>query len=184
MNTLSVIGEKLNDHGVLWGVGASILLSQYGLVNRPNDIDILVAVDDVERVDEILSSLGERKPWEADENYATKFFLEYVINGIDVDVMAGLTIHHSEGTFEYTFDKASVSRWVKIKGVAIPFTSMEDWYVIYQLIPGRVEKVMMIEHYLHDKGIKQPELLKRMMRCNLPDEVREKINNLLAFHGR
>ncbi|MEK6266515.1 MAG: hypothetical protein N2B06_17355 [Clostridium sp.] len=31
-STLSYIGKKLNEEGVVWGVGASILLNHYGLI--------------------------------------------------------------------------------------------------------------------------------------------------------
>jgi hypothetical protein len=40
-NTLSYIGKKLNDSNIAWIVGASILLNQFGFIDKPNDIDIL-----------------------------------------------------------------------------------------------------------------------------------------------
>ena len=43
--------------------------------------------------------------------------------------------------FKYTFDQSSISEIKIINGVNIPLTSLEDWYVIYQLIPNREIKV-------------------------------------------
>ena len=50
-DTLSYIGERLNEERIMWGVGASILLNHYGLVDKPNDIDILVDLKDIEKTD-------------------------------------------------------------------------------------------------------------------------------------
>ena len=41
LKTLSYIGKKLNDGGITWGVGASILLNKFGFIDKPNDMMIL-----------------------------------------------------------------------------------------------------------------------------------------------
>lgn len=179
-NTLSYIGKKLNDSGVVWGVGASLLLNQFSLIDKPNDIDIFVDIKDIDKVDEILKGIGDKKPWEKASTYSTEYFYEYVINGVDIDVMAGFRINHNSGVFEYVFDNRSISETRKINGVDIPFTSLEDWYVIYQLISGREAKVNMIEKYIISNGIKRYNLLERMLEGNLPLEVREKVKNMLS----
>lgn len=181
LNTLSYIGEKLNDSNIVWAVGASILLNKFKLIDKPNDIDIFIDMKDIDKADEILKSLGEKKPWEKTSTYSTKRFYEYVINGFDVDVIAGFRVNHNSGVFEYIFDHNSISECDRINGVDIPFTSLEDWYVIYQLIPNREEKVRMIENYIRSKGIKKPELLERALGGNLPIEVRERIKDILLF---
>lgn len=182
-NTLSYIGKKLNDSNVVWGVGASILLNQFGLIDKPNDIDIFVDIKDIDKVDEILKSIGDKKPWEKAATYSTKYFYEYVINGIDIDVMAGFRINHNSGVFEYVFDNSSILETRKINGIDIPFTSLEDWYVIYQLIPNREAKVNMIEKYITSNGIKRCDLLERILEGNLPVEVREKVKNMLLLQS-
>jgi hypothetical protein len=177
--TLSYIGEKLNEENILWGVDASILLSHYNLVNSPNDIDILVALKDIHKADEILKSLGNKKTREANDSYSTEYFNEYVINGIDVDVMSGLTLNHEEGKYEQIFDEASIVDEMLVNDVKIPLTSLEDWYIIYQLIPGREYKVSLIENYLLQKGISNPILLQRALKCTLPSMVKERSENLI-----
>ncbi|MBY6897199.1 hypothetical protein [Clostridium botulinum] len=57
---------------------------------------------------------------------------------------------------------------------------MEDWYVIYQLIPNREAKVKVIESYLLLNGINNSFLLERVLKGNLPIEVREKIKKILS----
>jgi hypothetical protein len=157
-----------------------MLLNQFGFIDKPNDIDIFVDIKDIERADEILKSIGEKEKWEKTVTYSTKYFYEYIINAIDVDVMAGFAVNHNSGVFKYTFDHNSISEFKIINGISIPFTSLEDWYVIYQLIPNRQPKVEMIEKYLLSNGIKKTMLLKRALEGCLPVEVRRKIENLLT----
>lgn len=180
-DTLSYIGEKLNEEKIVWGVGASILLNYHRLIDKPNDIDILVDLKDIEKADKILKSIGEKKFWEKTDTYSTQYFYEYVVNAFDIDVMAGLSINYDNGIFKYIFDQSSISDIKKINGVNIPLTSLEDWYVIYQLIPNRQAKVKMIEKYLLANGIKKPALLERLLRGNLPIEVRDKVERILNF---
>ena len=119
--------------------------------------------------------MGEKKIREKSDSYSTKYFYEYVVHGFDIDVMSGLSINYNSGTFEYIFDHTSISDFEKINGVNIPLSSLEDWYVIYQLIPNREIKVKMIEDYLLLNGVKNPTLFERSLRGNLPIEVRDKI---------
>ena len=178
-NTLSYIGKKFNEERIVWGVGASILLNHYGLIDKPNDIDILVDLKDIEKADKVLKSIGEKIVLEKTDIYSTKFFYEYLVNGFEVDVMAGLSINYDNGIFKYIFDQSSISEIKIINGVNIPLTSLEDWYVIYQLIPNREIKVSMIENYLLSNGIKKPNLLERALRGHLSNEVRDNIQRLL-----
>ncbi|WFD12186.1 hypothetical protein [Tepidibacter hydrothermalis] len=182
-NTLSYIAEKLNKEKVVWAVGASLLLNHYGLVDKPNDIDILIDLNDIEKADIILKSIGEKKVYEKSDTYSTKYFYEYIINGIDIDVMAGLSINHNEGIYKYNFDSNSILQSTKINGIHIPLTSLEDWYVLYQIIPNRENKVTMIKNYLLSNGINQPNLLKKALKGNLPSNVRDNVNRLLSSHS-
>lgn len=177
-NTLTYIGEQLNELDIVWGVGASLLLNHYGLVDKPNDIDILVHIEDVAKVDALLQNIGQKKIRDINTTYSTKYFYKYIVNGIDIDVMAGLIINHFEGAYEYMFDTQSISELCKINNITIPFTALEDWFVLYQLIPNRDEKVKLIQGYLMSNGVKNPFLLNRALDGNLPAQVRNKIQAL------
>lgn len=183
-DVLSKIGSKLNDANVTWAVGASILLSQYGLIDKPNDIDLIVHLDDIEVSDKLLSKLGHKIPREPSEHYSTRYFNEYIINDVEIDVMAGLTIHHAQGEYTYMFDNKSVVDTKQINGVPIPFTSLEDWYILYQIIPDREDKVKLIEAYLIKQGISHMGVLTRSLHGNLPDKVVDRINKLMKTRER
>jgi hypothetical protein len=184
LDTLSRIGKILNDGGVLWAVGASVLLNRYGLADNPNDIDIVVDFNDIALADALLTNMGVKKQRVKTAAYSTRFFYEYIIQGIDIDVMAGLAVKHDAGVFEYAFDQYSVTEMVTIDGVSIPFAALEDWFVIYQVLPNREAKVKMIEDYLMAHGIKAPFLLERALNSTLPAKAKARTENILrdAIH--
>lgn len=163
------------------GVGASILLNFYGLIKAPNDIDILVSIKDIKKTDMILKDLGDKKKWEKTTNYSTEVFYEYNINGFDLDVMSGLRINFCNGSFEHCFDEKSIIEFRKVNGVDIPLTALEDWYVIYQLIPNREVNVKLIEDYIKLNGLKHPFALEKALFCDLPKEVRIRTEKLLRL---
>lgn len=175
------IAKALNSEGIVWGVGASMLLFQYGLADNPADIDIVVASGDIGKADRLLSPLGtSKKQKEKSDIYLTDFFYEYVIDLVEADVMAGFKIRLTESVFEYKFDKESVPHFFKIGGIDIPFMTLEEWYVLYQLMPNREYKVSLLEDYFEKRGIEYPYLLKRTLQDNtLPAIVRNKIIKLL-----
>ena len=179
LEVLSVIAEKLNTAKIVWAVGGSILLKQYGLIQNPLDIDIFVHIDDIGRADETLGAIGQKKQYANSRIYSTKHFFEYEINGIGVDVMSGLAIRHSTGVFKYQFDHHSITEIRNIHGTAIPFTSLEDWYVIYQLIPNRESKVKLIKEYLLSNKIKYAFLLERTLQDDLPEDIKVNIRMML-----
>jgi hypothetical protein len=182
--TLRQIAEQLNSQQLVWAVGGSIMLSHYGLAQEPNDIDLLVDLKDIAKADEILSSVGEKKNRVTVGQYSTKYFYEYVINGFDVDVMSGLAINHQAGTLYYIFDEQSIAGYKEMGGIKVPLNSLEDWYVLYQLISGRHERVDAIEGYLESNGVTRPDLLIRMLRLNLPDDVRANVYRMWAGSSR
>jgi len=177
--TLVEIARALNQAGVHWGVGASVLVYYCGLVDTPHDIDILTSELDVETVATILGSLGRETQGDPRSLYSTSRFLEYVVDGTNVDVMAGLAIKHTDGTYVLPFDDRSVTMTRTENSVTIPFTSLEDWYVLYQLIPGREAKVKLIEDHMLNSGIADLSVLERAIARELPPHVRARTLRLM-----
>jgi len=178
------IAENLDGTDIVWGVGASVLLNQYSLVDNPSDIDIIVAVSDAQNLNNILRNISDNKRQVGFNPgtgiYHTTSFIEYNINGIDIDVMGGFKIELPEGIYEYRFDKESVPHYFLIKGTYVPFSTLEEWFVLYQLIPGRENKVRLIEEYFRENGIHYPFLLQRMIEGQaLPEEVVGRVRRLL-----
>ena len=99
LHTLAEIARALNAEKITWAVGASLLLYFKGITSAFHDIDLMVADHDAECVRTILLEMGELRPSDPVPNpmYRTKTFMEFLIESIEVDVMAGFAIVH-EGT--------------------------------------------------------------------------------------
>ncbi|QVK20718.1 hypothetical protein KHQ82_10475 [Mycoplasmatota bacterium] len=179
LETLGYIGQKLNDEKVNWGLGGSLLMKLYQLVDYANDIDLIVDINDVVKVDDILGSIGKKKKSKRKSIFSSEWFESYIVNGIDIDVIAGFKINHREGTYNYNFDKHSLSKIYMLNCVTIPLTSLEDWYVIYQILPNKENKLNKLVNHLRVNQINE-FLLKRALKGNLPEEVKNKINSLIT----
>lgn len=64
-------------------------------------------------------------------------------------------------------------------GVPIHFTSLEDGYVLYRLLPNGEEKAKRIATYFHRYGIKKPMLLQRALKGCHSIAVRRDIESLV-----
>ena len=170
--TLAYIVKALQREQIHFGIGGSLLLAHHGLPVTPRDIDLVVALEDAERAVQVLSEMGTVVEQDETSLYATQVFQEFIIKGIDIDLMSGLQIRHDEGIFVCPFAEQTINK------TGLPFMSLVDWYVIYQLIPGREQKVAMIEHCLANQEVDQ-ERLKQLRRLNLPQAVKKRINQWL-----
>ncbi|QGH35973.1 hypothetical protein GI584_18790 [Gracilibacillus salitolerans] len=179
LKTLSFIGDRLKNKNIIWGVGGSLLLSFYKIIDKPNDIDILVDETNATKLNEIMSSIGKAKEALSSHPFRTMNFSKYRINGIDIDVMGGFAIQHDEGIYKISLQQESIVTHKKINGVDIPLCSLEDWYILYWLIPNKQEKALLIENFLRTNGIIYPQLLEKALKQSLPLEVKERVEKLL-----
>ena len=144
---LKEIAQRFNTTGITWALGASMLLYFKGITSTFHDIDLMIADENVEAVREILSEMGELQPPNPNPQYKTKAFMEFVINSIDVDVMAGFSIVKDGKTYDCSLDKAQIVEWLTLGNTEIPLQSPLLWCKYYKLM-GRKEKVDMIESAL------------------------------------
>lgn len=177
---LMKIAELFKNDGIRWALGGSLVLSHYGLGVPPNDIDLMVAEEDAVRADRLLDTLGEKQQRQESALYATRHFSEYRIGTTEVDVMAGLRINHAAGCYHYLLQPEAVTEGIWADGSRLPMTALEDWFVLYQLIPGRAHKADMIEAFLNTHNSIRTDLLEQASGGCLPDEVRQRIHRLMA----
>ena len=92
------IVHRLNEAGVEWALGASMLLYFKGITSDFHDIDLMVTDCDAECVRTILSEMGESFPSASIPNpmYRAKTFMEFFIDSVEVDVMAGFAIVYAK----------------------------------------------------------------------------------------
>ncbi|GKX30975.1 hypothetical protein SH1V18_34550 [Vallitalea longa] len=178
-SSLVKVAKALNNAEIQWAVGASLMLQSLDLVEEVHDIDIIVALPDIEKAINVLEHIAVPIPIPKKDEYVTHHFYTFNIDGVDMDVMSGFRIRHCEGIYDFLLDNSSIVRTEHIDGTKIPYTSLEDWYVAYMLMIGREWKVKIIRDYFEKKGVNHPELLKRILEQKLPEEVTTAIVELL-----
>jgi len=179
LESLTIIGEQLNNKGITWGVGGSLLLSFYQIIDDPNDIDILVDENHANQLNEIIAPMGELKKVIHSDPFRTEYFTKYLINATDIDIMGGFAIQHSEGIYKLSLNKKSIVSYKKINEIDIPLCSLEDWYILYWLIPGKQEKAILIEDFFKMNGVKHSSILEKALTQPLPLEVKDRVEKLL-----
>ncbi len=144
LKVLSTIAKELNKHQIRWAVGGSLLLFLKEKTDSFNDLDLMVMDTDVEVVQKILLKYGKLLPSKVSIHFKTKHFYEFLIDGVGVDVMAGMVIINQEGEHSFSLKAESVVEYVLINGMEIPLQSLAEWRNLY-LLMGRHDKVEMID---------------------------------------
>ena len=151
ISLLKRIAHRLNEAQVEWCLGASMMLYFKEIVSEFHDIDLMISVDDVEVVESILSEMGTLCPSDQVPNpmYQTKCFMEYVIDAIDVDVMAGFAIVREGEVYDCSLCKEQITDQLMLEDEVIPMQSPRLWCTYYRLMSRNakadlIEKALMI----------------------------------------
>ena len=137
------IAHRLNEAGVEWALGASMMLYFKGITSDFHDIDLMVADRDAESVRTILSEMGESCSSDSIPNpmYRTKTFMEFRIDSVEVDVMAGFAIVKDGTVYDCALRTEQIVEQMPLGTEVIPLQSPLLWYRLM----GRAEKAEMIE---------------------------------------
>lgn len=143
------IAHRLNEAGVEWALGASMMLYFKDITSDFHDIDLMVVDRDAECVRTILSEMGELCPPDPMPNpmYRTKAFMEFLIDSIEVDVMAGFAIVHEGTVYDCSLREDQIVEKMLLGTEVIPLQSPRLWCKYYRLM-GRPQKADMIEKAL------------------------------------
>lgn len=144
LRVLSKIAGELNQHQITWAVGASLLLYFKGKTAVFHDLDLMVAEADAEKAGQILRSLGTLQPPDPHRQFQSKCFMEFVIESVEVDVIAGFTIVTADQRHYFPLRKEQIKDHTMVDGITVPLQSLAEWRHYYELM-GRTEKVKMID---------------------------------------
>lgn len=149
LHTLVKIARIFNEKGYTWAIGGSCMMYLHGIVDSFQDIDIMVSMADAESSKQELLKLGLLEK-STPGIYATKHFYEFVIDNVDIDVMAGFAIIKDNVPYDCSFVKENIDMIKVIDGVDIPLESLEKWAIYYHLM-GRDNKANLIKTYMKNK---------------------------------
>lgn len=146
---LARIARTMTAGGVRWAVGGSLMLYLRGAVSGVHDIDLMVAEADAPRADALLAAMGERLPEKSNEGFGTKFFRQYRIGGVDVDMMGGMEILSGGRAHSFPLLEEEITARADVLGETVPLHSVRVWQACYALM-GRSEKAELTARWLKE----------------------------------
>ncbi|TNF06989.1 MAG: hypothetical protein EP317_05645, partial [Bacillota bacterium] len=108
IKVLKKIAIEFNKAHVTWAVGASMLLYLKGIFFEVHDIDVMVIEQDVDVVKNILLNMGHLHPSVSHTKYKTNVFLEFTIDKVEVDIMAGFSIEVNDKTIDCSLKQEEI----------------------------------------------------------------------------
>jgi hypothetical protein len=153
---LITIAKQFNEAKITWNLGASCMLYLRTIVNDFNDIDIMISENDIDIVKEIMSKYSIVEKRDLHPKYKTKAFLEYNINGVDIDIMAGFIIIAKGVSHYFPLISNENNEIIIIDETQIYLESLETWLKYYKLM-GRKDKTKLIINHMNRISITQKQ---------------------------
>ena len=111
----------------------------------------MVCQEDIEVAKEILLRHGTLLPSRPDSRFGTRHFLEFDVDGVEIDLIAGFVVNSADGKQHVCpLQVEEVDACVDVADQAVSLHALKTWYEYYTWM-GRTDRVKQIEEYL---GIK------------------------------
>jgi hypothetical protein len=145
LDVLAKIAHQLNPAQLTWSLGSSCFLYLKGKVATFHDLDFMVVEADAPKAIALLSALGEIQPPHPSAHYPSKRFTEFIIEGVDIDLISGFKIRKGDQVYDCSLVPNQIKEYLDVRGEKIPVQSLELWRRYYTLM-DRPEKVAIIDH--------------------------------------
>ena len=170
--------ELLEARDISYSIGGSLLLYLKELPVVPNDVDIVVQRELFAEAKQVLQESAvkyEDKP--AQGRFLTRACTTFEMSdGVDVDLMTDFAVLYETNVIRMPF----IAVTEQTKEGLLPLGSMEAWYVMYWLLPGKEKKRALMEDYFHSNGLTDTSYLKQALMLDLPEPASGAISRLLA----
>ena len=180
---LFTLYDELNKADIRWGLACSTNLFIRGIVDEFHDLDLLVDIKSIPKIEEIMEKLGAILKETGGNGYCeSDMYMHFQFGRIDVDVISGFRLVTFGTHFEYYLNPEEL-QYMHLEGRNIPLVSMEALYLLYSMMEGwqarRRYKRVLIEEYLLREEIKFPHILENSLGSNLPGWIKRNITAIL-----
>ena len=148
MQVLAAVAEAFQAAHIRWALGASGMLYLRGITDTFHDLDIVVETGDALRAKEILLRMGTLHP-STPEIYHTRYFFEFTVQGVDIDLMGGFAIERDGVVYDCSFHPEEIDGYAEVCGQSVPLHAASVWRRYYTLM-GRTAKAAMLDAFLSE----------------------------------
>ena len=180
--------SSFNAAGIRYALSCSAALFLQGLVDDFNDFDILVHIDDVNKMEETMKLIGaELLPTIQKPNFTSPYYQEALLQGEHFDLVGDITV----ATFnkEYCYPvKVKECQYISVEGIidVVPVIPIEASFLLYGMMEGwqskRVFKRELCKDFLLNAGLAYPEIFENALACEqLPQWLSDLVKELLRM---
>jgi len=148
-----------------------------------NDLDLMIAGGQLADAKSAMLAAGAAEVPASPPNpaFSSAGFLEFRLDGTDFDLLEGFAVRAGNEVYAYNFNADRIGAVWDAAGVSVPLCPLADWFVLYQLMPGRQKKAKLIAQYLlaHPR-VERREWLHSWLDGRLPGNVREQALRLFG----
>ncbi len=177
--------------GIRFGIACSFNLFLRGLVDEFHDFDIIVDINDIDKVEKIMQELGAEAVSTGGNGFCeSEVYINYHLGRVDFDIISGFRVLTYGTSFLYQYSSEEIEE-IKIfeeEIISIPLISLEALYLLYSMMEGwqpkRRFKRLIIQKILFEKkedmkfkGILEDSLKKQNLPGWIKREVRRLIND-------
>lgn len=185
---LEKVCSTFNKTGIRYALSCSAALFLQGLVDDFHDFDILVHIDDVNKMKETMESIGAKLlPTIQKSAFTSPYYQEALLQDEHFDLVGDITV----ATFnkEYCYPvRVEECQYVSIEGLidVVPVIPIEASFLLYGMMEGwqskRVFKRELCKDYLLNNGIAYPDILKNALTGEqLPQKLSDLVKELLRL---
>ena len=180
---LFLISHHFDKENVKWSLACSMNLFLRGIVDEFHDLDLIVDINDIDKIQKIMEKLGAILVDTGGNGYCeSDKYMHFQLGRIDIDIISGFRVITFGTKFVYNFNINELE-YIEIEHVKIPLVSMEAMYILYSMMEGwqpkRRYKRILIEEFLLREEIQFNAILKRALKENLPGWIRRNIREIL-----
>lgn len=122
-----------------------------GIAGEFHDIDIMVSDADALEAKKLLENMGTLHQSVYGDRYKTKYFFEFSVDEVEVDLMGGFIITKGGRDYDCSLEATGKAKTVSVLGEAVPLQPVFVWRKNYELM-DRASKAEMIDDAVR-KGI-------------------------------
>ena len=178
------IFSDFKEAGIRYGIACSMNLFLRGVVDEFHDIDLIVNISDIHKIEEIMKLNNAVLKETGGNGYCeSDIYMHFQFGRVDIDIISGFRLVTFNACYEYHFNQEELD-YINIEDNLIPMISMEALYILYSMMEGwqarRRYKRILIEEYLLREKLNYSNILESSLNSQLPGWIKRNIKDILS----